>query len=62
MNSNDCVRPLKEEGIPGASLGGRSAVALTVVALRRWLLCRGAPTKRMQEGRISRQVMLLYVL
>lgn len=54
MNSNDRGRPLQEEDIPGASLGGRSASALTVVALRRWLLCRGAPTKGKKAELVDR--------
>ena len=45
MYSKDRGRLLEEENIPGASLGGHSASTLTVVALRHWLLCRGAPTK-----------------
>ena len=49
MNSNDQGQPLQEEDIPGASLGGTCASALTVVALSYWVLCRGTPTKR-QKG------------
>ena len=40
------ISALCEDDIPGASLSGRSASStLTVPALKRWLLCRAAPTK-----------------
>ena len=34
---------LCEDDIPGASLNGRDPNELTVVQLKRWLACRGAP-------------------
>ena len=44
MNSKDRGQLLQKKDIPGASFGGRRASALTVVVLRHWLLCRGAPS------------------
>ena len=44
MSTSEGGRALREEDIPGASLGGRDASALTIPALR-WLQCRAAPTK-----------------
>ena len=34
---------LSEDDIPGASLKGRNPNNLTIVQLKRWLACRGAP-------------------
>ena len=36
---------LCKDDIPRASLCGHSASTLTVPALKRWLLCKEAPTK-----------------
>ena len=35
---------LREEDIPGATLGGCDASTLTIPALERWLQSRAAPT------------------
>ena len=43
--SDNSGRVLREEDIPGASLGGRNPTTLTIPALKRWLQCRAAPTK-----------------
>ena len=45
---------LCEDDIPGASLCGRSASTLTVPALKRWLLCRAAPTKGKKAESVER--------
>ena len=42
LNEDDIVL-LNEDDIPGASLNGKDPSKLTVVQLRRWLVCRGAP-------------------
>ena len=47
-------RPLREDDIPGASLGGRSVNTLTIPALKRWLQCRGATTKGKKSDLVKR--------
>ena len=48
------ISALCEDDIPGASLSGRSASTLTVPALKRWLLCRAAPTKGKKAELVER--------
>ena len=45
---------ISENDIPGASLGGRDPSTLTVPALKRWLLCRAAPTKGKKAELVER--------
>ena len=52
--TNERGRPFREDDIPGASLGGRSANTLTIPALKRWLQCRGAPTKGKKADLVER--------
>ena len=40
----DDVLLLRETDIPGASLNGKLPTELNVTQLKRWLVCRGAPT------------------
>ncbi|XP_065903217.1 uncharacterized protein [Dysidea avara] len=58
---NDCNKPpngdilmLTETDIPGASLNGKSPNQLTVVQLKRWLVCRGAPISGKKSDLIER--------
>ena len=60
---NDCNKPLNgdilmltETDIPGASLNGKSPNQLTVVQLKRWLVCRGAPISGKKSDLIERSV------
>ena len=48
------ISALCEDDIPGASLSRRSASTLTVPALKRWLLCRAAPTKGKKAELVER--------
>ena len=43
--SDNSGRVLREEDIPGASLGGRNPTTLTIPALKRWLQCRAKGKK-----------------
>ena len=45
---------ISENDIPGASLSGRDPSTLTVPALKRWLLCRPAPTKGKKAELVER--------
>ena len=54
MNANNCGFALREEGIPGATLGGCDASTLTIPALKRWLQCRAAPTKGKKAELVER--------
>ena len=47
---------LDENDIPGASLNGREPNELTVVQLKRWLACRGAPLSGKKPELIDRYV------
>ena len=54
MNTADRGRVLREEDIPGASLGGCDANTLTIPALKPWLQCRAAPTKGKKAELVER--------
>ena len=45
---------ISENDIPGASLGGHDPSILTVPALKRWLLCRAAPTEGKKAELVER--------
>ena len=45
---------LREEDIPGASLGGREVIALKVAELKRWLQCRRASVKGKKADLVAR--------
>lgn len=49
-----CGEVISENDIPGASLGGRDPSTLTVPALKRWLICRAAPTKGKKAQLVER--------
>jgi len=40
----DDIQLLKESDIPGASLNGKHPTEINIPQLKRWLICRGAPT------------------
>ena len=54
MNTNNRGCALREEDIPGTTLGGRDASTLTIPALKRWLQCRAAPTKGKKAELVER--------
>ena len=49
---HDIRVPLSEIDIPGASLNGRNLANLS--QLKRWLQCRGAPTKGKKANLVAR--------
>ena len=51
---HDIRVPLSEIDIPGASLNGRNPANLTIPQLKRWLQCRGAPTKGKKADLVAR--------
>ena len=50
----DDILRLTEDDIPGASLNGKLPSQLTVVQLKRWLACRGAPTSGKKPDLLER--------
>ena len=50
----DDILLLTEDDIPGASLNGKSPSQLTVVQLKRWLACRGAPVSGKKPDLLER--------
>lgn len=54
MDSDDNGVFLREDDVPGASLGGRDVGALKIPELKRWLQCRKASTKGVKADLIAR--------
>ena len=52
---------LTEEDIPSASLRGRGPDDVSLVDLRRWLVCRGAHKGGMKPELINRSVILIFL-
>jgi len=42
-NESDSMLGLTKRDIPGASLNSKNPTELSVIQLKRWLICRGAP-------------------
>ena len=53
---DDDILLLTESDIPGASLDGKNPSELSVVQLKRWLVCRGAPVTGKKPELIQRYV------
>ena len=54
MDSDDDSVFLREDDVPGASLGGRDVGALKIPELKRWLQCQRASTKGSKADLIAR--------
>ena len=50
------TRPLGEEDVPGASLGGRTPNSLKILEFKRWLLCRNASIRGKKPDLVLRYV------
>ena len=53
VTNSSCLR---ENDIPGASLGDRDPNSLKILELRHWLICRNASTKGIKSDLVLRQV------
>ena len=51
---HDIRVPLSEIDIPGASLNSRNPANLIIPQLKRWLQCRGVPTKGKKADLVAR--------
>ena len=51
---DDDILLLTESDIPGASLDGKNPSELSVVQLKRWLVCRGTPVTGKKPELIQR--------
>ena len=66
-NNSSCLR---ENDIPGASLGDRDPNSLKIPELKRWLICRNASTKgkkanlvlRLANDNTTKEHQLIYLL
>ena len=54
MDSDDESMFLHEDGVPGASLGGRDVGTLKIPELKHWLVCRRASTKGSKADLMAR--------
>ena len=54
VEDEESVVCLREEDVPGASLGGREVASLKVPELRRWLQCRRASVKGKKADLVAR--------
>ena len=57
---DDDILLLNESDIAGASLGGKDPSELSIVQLKRWLVCRGAPVNGKKPELIQKYTHLCY--
>ena len=60
--SDAAILLLTEQDVPGSSLDGKHPSELNVAQLRRWLVCRGAPTNGKKPELIERFCLSMHVL
>jgi len=54
VEDGETGKSLREEDVPGASLGGRDVASLKMPELKRWLLCRRASVKGKKADLVMR--------